>query len=91
MKHTPGKWKQNVDTVWRGGEAIVCHPLNSTQSIADARLVAAAPDLLFALVMAKNWMDVEADYGKDKWEEHDQAIYDDIMESINNAIKKATS
>lgn len=47
--HTEGDWKRNVDTVWRGGHAIVCHPLNSPQAIADAKLVEAAPKLLKAL------------------------------------------
>jgi hypothetical protein len=45
-EHTSGKWEQVVDTVWRGGNPIVCHPHHSPQSIADARLVAAAPKLL---------------------------------------------
>lgn len=47
--HTPGPWLANVDTVWRGGEPIVCHPINSARSIADARLIASAPALLAAL------------------------------------------
>ena len=52
--HTPGPWLANVDTVWRGGEPIVCHPINSARSIADARLIAAAPALLAALENAAN-------------------------------------
>lgn len=47
--HTPGPWLANVDTVWRGGEPIVCHPINSARSIADARLMASAPALMAAL------------------------------------------
>jgi len=47
--HTEGPWTANANTVWRGGEPIVCHPLNSAASVADARLVAAAPELLAAL------------------------------------------
>lgn len=47
--HTPGPWVQHLDTVWRGGHEIVCHPVNSPRSFADARLVAAAPELLRVL------------------------------------------
>lgn len=51
--HTPGNWQANADTVWRkidGRSAeIVCHPINHPQSIADARLIASAPELLVAL------------------------------------------
>jgi hypothetical protein len=60
------------------------------QIIPNARLISAAPDMLSALRKAKDWMEVEGDYGKDKWEEHDQNVYDLTMEAINAAITKAT-
>jgi hypothetical protein len=43
--HTPGPWTANADTVWRGGNPIVCHPINDPRSIADAALIASAPAL----------------------------------------------
>jgi hypothetical protein len=53
-------------------------------------LIDAAPKLLEALRRAKDWIAVEGDYGKDKWEEHDQNVYDETMEAINAAIDLAT-
>lgn len=41
------------------------------ENTANAILCAAAPDLLSALVMAKNWMDCDFDK---KMSDHDQAI-----------------
>jgi len=55
-----------------------------------AAFIVAGPDMLYALRKAKDWMEVEGDYGKDKWEEHDQNVYDLTMEAINAAITKAT-
>lgn len=50
---TPGEWTQNADTVWRSTRGkthpVVVQPNHSAQSIADARAIAALPDLLEAL------------------------------------------
>ena len=67
-----------------GNEDIAYVPVDAKE---NANLLAAAPDLLSALVMAKNWLDCDVDR---KMCDHDQGIYDDIMESINQAINKAT-
>lgn len=51
MKHTPGPWGLNIDTVCiRDGVSVqpVTHHMDS-QGMADARLIAAAPELLEAL------------------------------------------
>lgn len=51
MKHTPGPWKLNIDTVCvRNGVQVqpVTHHMDS-QGMADARLIASAPELLEAL------------------------------------------
>lgn len=44
-------------------------------------------DMLSALKKARTWMDNEPD---EKLYEHDKAIYDETMEVINAALKKAT-
>ncbi len=45
-QHSPLPWQANADTIWRtvGGRQaeIVCHPINHTQSIADAKLIVRA-------------------------------------------------
>ena len=58
-KHTPGPWKQNGNTVWEDGtkdrgHIAVCRLRVGThvpefQNEANARLIAAAPDLLAVL------------------------------------------
>lgn len=57
-KHTPGPWHHEIDTVFiRDGVSVqpVTHHMDS-QGMADARLIAAAPDLLEALeAMLLGW------------------------------------
>lgn len=59
-KHTPGPWEQTYgkrgtlcvisDTTWICGEIENPHsPIDEVEAIANARLIAAAPDLLEAL------------------------------------------
>jgi hypothetical protein len=92
MNYTPGPWRVTHHGIKmikvENKDRVIFDGFHGEE--ANAKLAASAPDMLSALVMAKNWMSVEGDYGKDQWEEHDQAIYDDIMETIDNAIKKAT-
>jgi hypothetical protein len=54
---------------------------------ANARLISATPDMLSALRKAKAWIECDSD---DSLNEHDQAIYDETMKAINDAINKAT-
>jgi hypothetical protein len=54
---------------------------------ANARLISAAPDMLYALRKAKNWIDGDASMDMD---DHDHAIYNETMEAINAAIDLAT-
>ena len=54
-KHTPGPWKASAlgRTVTDGAEQVVCRPSayanNAERQVANARLIAAAPELLDAL------------------------------------------
>jgi hypothetical protein len=68
--HTPGPWTANADTVWRGGNPIVCHPINDPRSIADAALIASAPALAaenaalraaLAAIVDQQWLNAEHD------------------------------
>jgi hypothetical protein len=59
-QHTPGPWKVRED--YAGAMSVVSHdhflarvgPPNTEQAVANARLIAAAPDLLAALQAAEN-------------------------------------
>lgn len=55
-----------------------------------AYLMSAAPEMLEALVAAKGWM-MEEEGHKENMHPHDREVYDKIMTSIDNAIKKATN
>ena len=59
MKHTPGPWEASGDSIYRAGRIGViadrvayCHCGEYLREVADARLIAAAPDLLEALEAA---------------------------------------
>ncbi len=79
--HTPGPWLANVDTVWRGGEPIVCHPINSARSIADARLIAAAPALLAALESVVSlWED---------WAKESAQLREPLRRSVEMRVEEA--
>ena len=56
----------------------------------NAKLLNSTSELHSALIMAKNWMDCDND-NRDSMTEHDRAVYDDIMDSINKALTKATN
>lgn len=100
MNHTLGPWEffQNEmegaeGMTVKGGKFVVKDgvdiayiPVSSSE--ANARLIAAAPDLHSALIMANNWLSCE---DRDEMDPHDRAIYDDIMDSINKALNKASS
>lgn len=69
-QHTPGPWKPQADThniighscydefrFIMSNDGIVARISNSQTQAADARLIAAAPDLLAALVDLVEWLD----------------------------------
>lgn len=60
-KHTPGPWRRAKYKVFSADEALVAHTrstgLASDADEANARLIAAAPDLLHALTFVLKGMD----------------------------------
>jgi len=97
MKHTKGKWEvagQDPDIYIESGLKTLCKLWGrGEEQEANAELIAAAPDLLEALLKAKElikeWHNIGAgEMGDGLW-----AIYDSKspeMKRINEAIKKAT-
>lgn len=71
-KHTPGPWRAGINGVVKAGRYNVCPTVTAGGSskgmmdereviAANARLIAAAPDLLAALGSAWQWMDGQAE------------------------------
>ncbi len=98
--HTPGPWviRREIDglTVLGGpnNEAIWCIagylPGGTGEMEANARLIAAAPDLLDALQGAIGALEFSQDYHRDLGNE-DQAFAADRLDAARAAIAKATA
>lgn len=57
-KHTPGPWLRMGRSIGVGaGEIATVWELLDGRAIANARLIAAAPDLVFQLLSAANYID----------------------------------
>jgi hypothetical protein len=93
MKHTPGPWKINrhgYESLYACHEFVegdsgigVCgiwHPESHREQDANARLIAAAPELLEALKQVVAWMDAPGD----------SAFGDAQLQTARDAISKAT-
>lgn len=95
-QHTPGPWEASIKSpvVTHGGWLIcvkdkkgvtICEAPNTSQRTAtkkaNARLIAAAPDLLEALKLASTMLQVGGPEYDDR----------DALEIINDAIAKATN
>ena len=68
MKHTPGPWQQNGSHIYgpdpkRYGIAQLMYA-DPLESDANARLIAAAPELLEALKRARTWIPSSLPYAK---------------------------
>ena len=84
-KHTPGGWARNIaparkyNTIFAGRNTHVAHlatsGLSDEEIEANADLIAAAPDLLAALIYVQQAVEGGQDFG---------------MSTINDAIRKAT-
>lgn len=88
--HSPGPWVFYTNPIMR--TSVVAFkadgpPITKNIQPENAALIAASPDMLSALRLAKAWMDEDFDQ---KMTEHDMAVYDETMEAINTAIQKAT-
>ena len=93
MNHTPGPWKYEhftsgyymvsqdhaaVERKW-GYIAQVRDRANSERTLANARLITAAPELLAAALAAVEWVGMDGD-----------GISDPVLEQLKRAIAKAT-
>lgn len=87
-KHTPGPWKVSFTNISEvkaenGARIAKCDKLNGLVNLqANSRLVAAAPELLEALQLGKDFL-----IGSTAWT---QAQADELTEKICAAIAKAT-
>ena len=85
-KHTPGPWSCFNDEVLDANGRVIAHILTSQYEVGanvacDARLIAAAPDLLEALELARLHLDLLYPTGlKDN---------DFLCRTVNDAIAKA--
>lgn len=97
--HTPGPWRAVRDEVWVGKSRRVCPRVTAGDSLplgedferakANARLMAAAPELLEALEKFIAWSKAESDHkGTTFWERLE--MLRDLDASAAAAIAKAT-
>ena len=103
-KHTPGPWKINQTTLYRGEEMIsdesgqfIAGISNRDESEANAKLIAAAPEMLDALKAVYDLIDSGV-LVRDTSKDDDFAYFTKQSVKINNAvvlmnkaIEKATS
>lgn len=92
-KHTPGPWvwtpeSESIHGYSPEGEAlVVVYELNTNE--ADARLIAAAPELLEAAKMVLAWHDAETDpSGTTFWERVEMCR--ESEDALRTAVEKAT-
>jgi hypothetical protein len=95
-KHTPGPWHFEAGRIWQRGdnpEPIACadtYP-EETEREANARLIAAAPDLLAALIDAVALLRVyTSPAGRDGPNPHTRGQALSTMKEAQEAIAKAT-
>lgn len=91
-QHTPGPWRAEGCMVY-AGENRVARTWSGTQDgiptptmFADARLIAAAPDLLAALKAALEWLRAARADEPDDWDTSD---LDDAIRMGRSAVAKA--
>ena len=87
-EHTPGPWKSEDRFIFAGSE-FKLYVIDEAESEANARLIAAAPDLLEALQCALDHLEY-CGYG-DSWERECALTGEDPLDKkIEAAIAKAT-
>jgi len=88
QKHTPGPWRivdgQSIHA-GTGEDRLIahCHAGHEPERFANAHLIAAAPDLLAALLAASTW------FGKLHQDAHDGASLSEMKAGVRAAIAKA--
>lgn len=103
IKHTPGPWRKQNHTILpneffitqdffnESQREFICHVADGNQSTeeieANAKLIAAAPELLEALTKIVLLKEGEAEHGREFLH---QAISQIVWENAKAAIKKAT-
>jgi hypothetical protein len=96
--HTPGPWELNGDTITgkdtdlnRSPIATVSHFYRNREiDQANARLIAAAPELLEALEQAKNWIYTHLDsMNEGQKTVHDMKVLHDCWDAIAKAEGRA--
>ena len=93
MNHTPGPWKYEhfshgyymisqdhaaIEREWGYIAQVRDHSANSERTLANARLITAAPELLAAALAAVEWVGMDGD-----------GISDPVLEQLRRAIAKA--
>ena len=103
IQHTPAPWRHaGLGLIVAGGgenstviadcrDDTACRPSNETE-LANARLIAASPDLLAACLKAIAYIDdtVKAEIEAEKLTEGNITAKECIMESLSEAIARAT-
>ena len=100
MRHSPEPWKEVEDLhrAWidvedRDGTTIASIPLASgrlllSEARANVKVILAAPLLLKAAIMARNWMECDKDK-IDNMDPHDREIYTRTMAELKAATNAA--
>ena len=85
-KHTPGPWTSNDGRLTGEGKRFICHlegmDPRQYEDQANARLIAAAPNLLAVLRSVMSWYTDSID------EDMDPALFDRAREAITQATSK---
>lgn len=98
MNYTPAPWTIRGDTIRDERYETIAQILKQSNDFpfketpeadANAHLIAAAPELLSALVRAKDWIATEP--VEETLNDYDREIHLMVLNQINNAIKKATN
>ena len=94
LKHTPGPWSIRQESVWSVGTdhemTALVYGCTDTEEEANARLIAAAPDLLEALKLAQSAVaDFHSGMNTTRPSEETRERNERILGSIRAAIAKA--
>lgn len=93
-QHTPGPWRMTAAKVMAGNGRAICLIENRKlhegfqESSANARLIAAAPDLLAALQAV--WKFFEPVYVSAMADDTERTAQDELIDTVRAAIAKAT-